>query len=55
MSPTDRLKLRQAAAAGKKASDSMSLFLEVNDLEAEEELSSTWPHSLWQKARGWAD
>ena len=42
IAPTERLKLRRqmAAAAGKKESVSLSLFLEVNDLEVEEELST---------------
>ena len=42
IAPTEKLKLRQmaAAAAGKKESVSFSLFMEVNNLEVEEELST---------------
>ena len=42
VAPTERFKLRRqmAAAAGKKESVSLSLFLEVDDLEVEEELST---------------
>ena len=44
IAPTERLKLRRqmatAAAAGKKQSVSLSLFMEVNNLEVEEELST---------------
>ena len=41
MSPTERLKLRRhMAAAGKKESASLLLFMEVNNLEVEEELST---------------
>ena len=41
MSPTKRLKLRRqmAAAAGKKSTTSLSLFMEAYGLEEEEELS----------------
>ena len=41
-STPERLKLRQqmAAAPGKKSSASLTLFMEVNDLEVEEELST---------------
>ena len=40
--PTERLKLRRqmAAAAGKKSTTSMSLFMEANGLGQEEELST---------------
>ena len=42
VAPIERFKLRRqmAAAAGKKESVSLALFLEVNDLEVEEELST---------------
>ena len=42
IAPTDRLKLRRemAAAAGKKESVPLSLFMEVNNLEIEKELST---------------
>ena len=43
MTPTERLKSRRqmaAAAAGKKESVSLSLFMEVNNLVVEEELST---------------
>ena len=42
MSPTERFKLRRqmaAAAAGKKSTTSLSLFMEAYGLEVEEELS----------------
>ena len=52
--PTERLKWRRqmaAAAAGKKGSVSLSLFLEVNNLEVEEELSTmatlAWTEGCW--------
>ena len=42
MAPTERLKLRRqmAAAAGKKSTTSLSLFMEATGLEVEEELST---------------
>ena len=43
IAPTERLKLRRqmaAASAGKKASVSLSLFMEVNNLEVEEAFST---------------
>ena len=42
MAPTERFKLRRqmAAAAGKKSTTSLSLFMEAYGLEAEEELST---------------
>ena len=40
-----------AAAAGKKASASLSLFMEVNNLDVEEELSTmpmlAWAEGVW--------
>ena len=48
MAPTERLKLRRqmAAAAGKKSTTSLSLFMEAFGFEVEEELSTiatqTW-------------
>ena len=53
MAPTERLKLRRqmAAAAGKKESTSLSLFLEVYGLDVEEELSTVvaqaWAEGVW--------
>ena len=53
MTPTERLKLRRqmAAAAGKKGSTSLSLFMEAFGLEVEEALSSmatqTWTEGVW--------
>ena len=53
ISPTDGSKLKQqmAAGAGKKESVSLSLFLEVNDLELEEEPSTMatlfWTEAVW--------
>ena len=55
VAPTGRFKLRRqmaaAAAAGKKESVSLSLFVEVNDLEVEEELSTmatpAWAEGTW--------
>ena len=53
VAPTERLNLRKqmAAAAGKKESVSLSLFVEVNDLEVEEELSTmasqAWAVGVW--------
>ena len=47
--------LRQMAApAGKKESVSLSRFVEVKNLEVEEELS-TMPHLLGRKVSGWED
>ena len=47
MSPTERLKLRRqmAAAAGKKSTTSLSLFMEAHVLEVEDEIS-TMAHSV---------
>ena len=53
MSPTERLKLRRqmAAAAGKKSTTSLSLFIEAYGLEEEEELSTMatryWTQGIW--------
>ena len=53
MSPMERLKLRRqmAAAAGKKSSTSLSLFMEVHGLEVEDELSTMatqcWAEGVW--------
>ena len=51
MAPTERIKIEEAAAAGKKASTSLSLFLEAYGLEVEEELSTiatlTWAEGVW--------
>ena len=53
MAPTERLKLRRqmAAAAGKKSTTSLSLFMEAYGLEVEEELSTmatqTWAGGVW--------
>ena len=53
IAPTERLKLRRqmGAAAGKKESASLSLFLEVYGLEVEEELSTmathSWAEGVW--------
>ena len=50
---TVKFKLRRqiAAAPGKKESTSLSLFLEVNDCEVEEELSTkampAWAEGVW--------
>ena len=55
IAPTERLKLRRpmaAAAAGKKESLSLSLFVEVKNLEVEEELS-TVASLLGRKVSGW--
>ena len=60
MSPTERLKLRRqmAAAAGKKSTTSLSLFmetygLETSGLEVEEELSTMaiqyWAEGVWTR------
>ena len=53
MSPTERLKLRRqlAAAAGKKSTTSLSLFMEVFGLEVEDEIS-TIATSFEQKEYG---
>ena len=53
IAPTERLKLRRqvAAAAGKKESVSLSLFMNVNNFEVEEELSTVatlaWVEGVW--------
>ena len=53
MSPTERLKLRRqmAAAAGKKSTTSLSLFMEVYGLEVEDEISTIatqfWAEGVW--------
>ena len=54
IAPTERLKLKRqiaAAAAGKKESVTLSLFMEVNNLEVEEELSTNvtlaWAEGVW--------
>ena len=52
MAPTERLKLRrQMAAAGKKSTTSLSLFMEACGLEVEEELSTMatqyWAEGVW--------
>ena len=51
ISPTERFKLRQQMAAGKKESVSLSLCLEVNDFEVEEKLSTMdtlfWAEGMW--------
>ena len=52
MAPTERLKLRrQMAAAGKKSTTSLSLFMEAYGLEVEEELSTLatqyWAQGVW--------
>ena len=52
MDPTERLKLRRqtAAAAGKKSTTSLSLFMEAHGLEVEEELSTLathWAEGVW--------
>ena len=53
IAPTERLKLRRqvAAAAGKKESVSLSLFMEVNNFEVEEELFTVatlaWVEGVW--------
>ena len=55
MSPTERLKLRRqvAAAAGKKSTTSLSLFMETYGLEVEEELSTMaiqyWAEGVWTR------
>ena len=53
IAPTERLKLRRqmAAAAGKKESVSLSLFMEVNILEIEEELSTMATHAWAEGVR----
>ena len=43
-----------ALAAGKKESVSLSLFMEVNDLEVEEQLQP-WPRLRGRKVSGWED
>ena len=59
IAPTERLKLRRqmAAAASKKESVSLSLFMEVYDLEVQEELSTKvtlfWAEvQMWRQVRG---
>ena len=53
MAPTERLKLRRqmAAAAGKKSTTSLSLFMEAYGSEVEEELSTLatqhWAGGVW--------
>ena len=53
MSPTERSKLRRqmAAAAGKKSTNSLSLFMEAYGLGVEEELSTMasqyWAEGVW--------
>ena len=53
MAPTEMLKLRRqmAAAAGKKSTISLSLFMETCGLEVEEELSTLatrcWAEGVW--------
>ena len=53
IAPTERLKLRRqmAAAAGKKGSVSLSLLLEANDFDVEEELptmaTQAWAERVW--------
>ena len=53
ISPTERLKLRRqmAAAAGKKSTTSLSLFMEACGIEVEEELSTMatqyWAERVW--------
>ena len=53
MSPTERFKLRRqmVAAAGKKSTTSLSLFMETYGLEVEEELSTMatrcWAEGVW--------
>ena len=47
-SPTERLR-QMTAAAGKKESVSLSIFMEVNDLEVAEEFSATATLYFWAK------
>ena len=53
MSPTERLKLERqmAAAAGKKSTTSLSLFMEAYGIKGEEELSTMatqcWAEGVW--------
>ena len=53
MSPTERLKMRRqmAAAAGKKSTTSLSLFMEAYGVEVEEEPSTMaiqyWAEGVW--------
>ena len=53
MSPTERLKLvrQMAAAAGKKSTTSLSLFMEAHGLGVEDELSTMaiqyWAEGAW--------
>ena len=57
IAPTERLKLRRkmAAAACKKKSVSLSLFMEVNSLEVEEELSTMATLFCAKGVCGWED
>ena len=41
-----------AAAAGKKSTTSLSLFMEAHALEVEDEVSLPWPRSFGQKEYG---
>ena len=56
LTPTERLKLRRqmAAAAGKKSTTSLSLFMEATGLDVEEDLSTLatqyWAESVWDMA-----
>ena len=51
MAPTERLRRQMAAAAGKKSTTSLSLFMGAFGLEVEEELSTmatqTWAEGAW--------
>ena len=53
MAPTERFNLRRqmAAAAGKKSTTSLSLFIEASGLEVEEDLSTLatqcWAEGVW--------
>ena len=55
LAPTERLKLRRqmAAAAGKKNTTSLSLFMEAYGLEVEEDLSTlatqNWAEGVWTR------
>ena len=55
MSPTERLKLRRqmAAAAGKKSTTSLSLFIEAYGREIEEELSTNCYSALGRRSLDW--
>ena len=54
LTPTERLELRRqmAAAAGKKSTTALSLFMEAYGLEVEEELSHSVP-VLGRRSLGW--